>query len=124
MEDTTLPADDIDSRHDTKLISEEVKKTKSAEKEDEEVVKPVTSTSSFYTLIASTLAGLVALWMVNKGIIGSEMKTVATESLTLLFSTSIIVGMAWISGKFIEARGKVSVAKLQLVTQRLAMRNQ
>jgi hypothetical protein len=122
MEDfTVLPTDDIDSHHDTKLISDEVAGTKSVESDDE-VIKPVTQTSSFYTLIASTLAGVAALWLVNKGIIGPEMKTTATESMTLLFSTAIVLGMAWISGKFVESRGKVSVAKLQLAMQREALK--
>jgi hypothetical protein len=111
-----LPESDVDYGH----VSSVVSKTVEDEIKEEETFqpKPVTQTSSFYATAGASIAGVLALVLVNKGIIGAGQSYAATE----VMSGAITIGLAWIVGKFVEARGKVSVAKVQAAQQTMALK--
>jgi hypothetical protein len=111
-----LPESDVDYGYVSSVASKTVEDA--VKEEDSTSPKPASKTSAFYAMIGTSIAGIVALVLVNKGFIGASQSGMATE----LMSGAITLGIAWIVGKFIEARGKVSVAKVQLQQQQLALK--
>jgi hypothetical protein len=110
-----LPVDDVDATFNSNVASEIVKAV--IEEEAPSGPKPVTKTSSFYTLVGSLLASIAVVWLVNKGVLTKDTAGAATEQLSGLFTGIVFLGAAYVAGKFVEARGKVSEAKVLAATQ-------
>jgi hypothetical protein len=99
-----LPEDDVDSQHVTEDVSTEV------EKEMETEPKPATRTTSFYTMIAFALAGIIVTFLIGKGWLPVDMHDQGVQ----VFAGMIGLAIAWVSGKYIEGRSQVSAIKAQI----------
>ena len=108
---STLPATDIDATHNTTMLSSAV------ENSDIFTPKPATKTTSFYITIGAIVAGVLVTALVAAGWIPEEMRDGANSTLTYV----IAGGIAWIVGKYIDGRTKVSAAKVAASAQLAAM---
>ena len=111
-----LPESDADYGYVSSIASRAVEDV--LQEENNSSPKPVAKTSSFYVVVGTSLAGMVALYLTNKGAISSTQTGMATD----ILSAAITFGIAWVVGKFVEARGNVSVAKVHLAEQQVALR--
>jgi hypothetical protein len=106
-----LPENDADYGYVSSVASRNVEDV--INEENSTKPKPVFKTSSFITTIGASLAGMLVLILVNKGVIGSNQGSEATMFLT----PAVTLAIGWIIGKFVEARGKVSVEKVRATQQ-------
>jgi hypothetical protein len=99
----TLKETDIDLNYSAEEISGKV------EEEMNMQPKAATKTSSFYVMIATILAGIIVTLLISSGIITEDQSETVKAGLTVVIGG----GIAYIVGKYIDGRSKVSQIKAE-----------
>jgi hypothetical protein len=105
VKDCTIDETDIDSNYSVEDISAKV--------EEEMNIKPkaATKTTSFYTMIAAVLAGVIVTFLVASGIVAADESDTVKAGLIVVLDGGIV----YIIGKYIDGRSAVSAIKAETV---------
>ena len=76
--------------------------------------KPWYATSQFAVLLATYILGPVAMWLTSKGLLTPE----TAPQFVAILQGAIVVGMGWVSQKYIAGRNEVSAIKAKAAAVR------
>ncbi len=93
---------------------DEVNAAVTAEADENSTPKPFYATSQFAVLLATYILGPVAMYLTAKGLLTPE----TAPQFVAILQGAIVVGMGWVSQKFIAGRNEVSAIKARAAAVR------